>query len=107
MDSEMRAKLVEQANYHRERMKRLSQSEMGAFLKRLIDENDIAWGIFQDVAAPGGFGFHLIKGRRTLEAVVASGKAENLRVSAVPCIKKELAVAAEKTWGDGSVKGTE
>jgi hypothetical protein len=104
MDDQTMTDLITQANDQRERMRGLSAAETGALVKQVIDESDVVWGVFPDKSRPDGAGLHLIKGRRSVSAEVASGEVARLLVSAVPCVARGHAVSAERTWGDGSTK---
>jgi hypothetical protein len=103
MDYEtMKRQLVETANRNQDLMRGMTSKQMGKFVKGLIDTNDVAWGVFGDSAFRDGVGVYLIKGKNALGTVVASGQPEALRITAIPCVELEQAVAAEKTWGDGA-----
>lgn len=96
---QMRKQLIDLANRFQEETSRMSQQERLALMQRLTDETEIAWGVL-----PGpGFQLHLIKGRKRLEARVASGQTVTARMLAIPFSKLEEAVAAERTWGDGKL----
>jgi hypothetical protein len=52
------------------------------YLKSLLEMNDVVIGVYKD---GDGVGLHMIKGRRALAVIFASGKAKNLRFGAIPC----------------------
>jgi hypothetical protein len=81
-------------------------------VKRIIEENEVVFGVWQDDDEPDGVGILLIKGQRRLGALAESGKpaptgAERLtlpaavmKVSAIPCLCLEQAEAARLTLGE-------
>jgi hypothetical protein len=107
MDDDMRRRMTDVANEHRKEMRGMSEKEALQFVKRVISDAEIVWGVYQDATQPNGVGIHIIKGRRALSTIVGSeqfvGKdfAFPIRMSAVPCDCLEQAVATEQVLGDG------
>lgn len=92
---------VEMANDRQNRMRGMSDEAAMQHVKNVVAANQIVIGVWQDATIPSGVGMHIIKGNRTLSAIIASGVPENARISAVPCPNYEQALAAEKVLGDG------
>jgi hypothetical protein len=88
------------ANAHQGAMRGMNGSAALEYVRKVIADNDIVTGIWQEPTAPHGVGIRTIKGQRWLQAIVASGASEKLRVSAIPCVDEEQAVAAERMFGD-------
>jgi hypothetical protein len=107
MDDDMRRRMTDVANKHREEMRGMSEKEALQFVNQVINGAEIVWGVYQDATQPNGVGIHIIKGRRALSTIVGSeqfvgkGFAFEMRMSAVPCNDLEQAVATEQVLGDG------
>jgi hypothetical protein len=101
MNPEDIARVVEKANANA----RLMDGSDGA-VTRIIAENDVVWGVWQDAAQRDGVGLHLIKGRHALKITPASSL-RTIRVSAIPCGCYVDAVARRRDLGDGKVAGVD
>jgi hypothetical protein len=107
MDYDMRRRMTNAANEHREAMRGMTEEEALQFVKRVINDAEIVWGVYQDATQPYGVGVHIIKGRRALSTISKSGQfvgkdfGFKLRFSAIPCDCLEQAVATEQVLGDG------
>ena len=77
----------------------LADGERLQYVQRRVADSEIVFGVWPKAQGTGGFGFHLIKGRRHLAAVMAELPNE-LTTAAIPCVGAEQAVAAEQLWGD-------
>jgi hypothetical protein len=73
---------------------------MMAPVKRLVYDNDLVFGVWQDLAEPEGDGTHIIKGRAVFAELVASGQSQNVRWTAIGCIEAEQAIALQRHIGD-------
>jgi hypothetical protein len=51
---------------------------------KIIAENDVVWGVWQDATQRDGVGLHLIKGRHALK-ITPANSLQTIRVSAIPC----------------------
>jgi hypothetical protein len=72
-----------------------------AYISKIAADNDVVIGVWQEPAAPYRAGIHPIKGRRRLQAIVASrSPGEHMRLMAVPCVGRDWAVAAEQVLDD-------
>ena len=79
-------------------------------IEKIIREHDLGVGVFQDVKSDDGVGFHVIKGRKRLQAIAAKApegstpiigpSGAKLRVTAVPCVELEQAIVVQRMWGD-------
>jgi hypothetical protein len=107
MDDDMRRRMTDVANEHAKEMQGMTDKEALQFVKRVIEDAEIVWGVYQDATQPNGVGMHIIKGRRALSTIseagqfVGKGFAFEMRMSAVPCTCLEQAVATEQVLGDG------
>lgn len=96
--------MTEIANVHQIAMRGMNGQAALAYVKNIIDNATIVFGVYQDAASLNAVGMHVIKGVRELQAVVTSGKTEQLDAAAIPCIDLEQAIAAEQKLGDGLLK---
>jgi hypothetical protein len=96
--------LVALANAHRATMARMSPRAAMAYVTDLVANADVAVGVFTDSQSHDGVGLYTIKGTPELQAIIGSGDGEWLRVTAIPCICLEQAMAARKVIGDGARK---
>jgi hypothetical protein len=64
-------------------------------VKQIIDGAELVFGVYPDNDSSDGVGMLVLKGDRHLKECFASGASVSVRVSAVPCVKVEQAVAAE------------
>jgi hypothetical protein len=69
------------------------------YVQRLVAESEIAFGVWPDPHGTGGFGFHLIKGRQHLVALLEVELPNEMTTTAIPCLGREQALAAEHVWG--------
>jgi hypothetical protein len=82
-------------------------------MKKILDEHEVVWGVWQDPAEPDGVGMLLIKGHRRLAAIasradpapdgttpIRQGGGEMLKVGAIPFNSFEHAVAAQEVLGE-------
>jgi hypothetical protein len=69
-------------------------------IKRLIDNHDLVFAVWQDRSQPDGVGTQIIKGRKTLTEVFTSGQSARVRWTAIPCIEEAQAVALQQVLGD-------
>lgn len=86
--------LVEQANQNATLMDGTTQP-----VRQLIDDSDVAIGVWQDPKARYGVGLHVIKGAKLFKESIASGKPFTARVAAIPCECVEQAIAAQRVFG--------
>jgi hypothetical protein len=98
--------MVDKANKHLEAMQMRDMSEKQAmqYVKGIVEGAAIVLGVFPDAESSDGVGMHIIKGSREVQSVMASGRAENFAVDAVPCIDLGQALFAEQILGDGKYK---
>jgi hypothetical protein len=71
-------------------------------MKAILAEADLVFGIWQNNSESYGVGKYIIKGKRCLEAIVASGDPSRLCVNAIPSTSLEQAVAARKRSATGA-----
>jgi hypothetical protein len=108
MDREELARLVDVANANLS----LMDGTTGP-VQKIIDSHDLVLGIWQEASEPAGVAYSIIKGRRRLKAIAASGKTApegaigigprsvRMKISAIPCECAEQADAARLVFGDG------
>jgi hypothetical protein len=98
-----RRELVAMANSHLERMSAagMSEGEAFAYVKNVIDSHQVVVGVWQDSSEPDGVDMHVIKGMNTLAGILMSGASADVKISAVPCVSYDQAVAAQELLGDG------
>jgi hypothetical protein len=99
--TEFRHEMLSLADRHYEVMEGMSDDEVGAYVKTVIDAATIVFGTYPDAGSPDGVGMYIIKGTREL----ASGRSDQFPMTAIPCLELELAIAAEKMFGDGARGG--
>ena len=91
--------MTERANAHQDAMRGMSDKAATKYVREIVADNDVVFGVWQEPAAPYGVGIRPIKGRQWLEAITTSGVPEMLRLNAVPCAEEAQAVAAEQVFG--------
>jgi hypothetical protein len=101
MNPEDIARMVEKANANAALMNGTDDMVM-----KIIAENDVVWGVWQDATQRDGVGLHLIKGRHPLKITPASSL-PGIRVSAIPCAGYGDAVAKRRDIGDGKLAGVD
>ena len=94
--SELLERLVKAA------MKNLETVHDTKALRRLIDDNDLVFGVWNDPEAPHGVGHHIIKGEGGLDVIMYTKTAHRLDVTAVACRDIEEAEAMRQEFGDMS-----
>jgi hypothetical protein len=99
--SEERRKMIHAADLHYEVMEGMSDDEVGAYVKTVIDAATIVFATYPDAGSLDGVGMYIIKGKREL----ASSRSDQFPATAIPCLELELAIAAEKMFGDGARGG--
>jgi hypothetical protein len=92
------------ANDHLTTMQGMTEREASDYVKKIIANATIVFGVYRDAEAPNGVGMHVIKGKRELQVSIASGETIEIRTDAVPCIELEQVIAAEQVYGDGQLK---
>ena len=75
-------------------------SDSAFLIRKILDDNDVVFGLWQDASEPDGVGMNVIKGKNLIREVVASRKAAKVRIAAVPCKSAEHALATEQVCGD-------
>jgi hypothetical protein len=96
--------LIAKANAAKAEMRGMDLQARYNFVARVVAEAQVAVGVFPDPQEKDGFGHHLIKGRKELEASVANNATVKLMVAAIPCNDLEQAVATERVLGDSPDK---
>jgi len=92
----MKENLVATANRNREKM----DGTTGP-VKQLIAEADVVFCVWSDSREADGVGTLLIKGRRTLGALVSKSETQSVVIEALPCDSAEMAAAALLSFGEG------
>lgn len=92
------AAIAEMAERHRRIILGLTATERPEYVQRLVAESEIAFGVWPDPRGTGGCGFHLIKGRGHLAALLADELPNALTTTAIPCVGQAQAIAAERFW---------
>jgi hypothetical protein len=98
---DLKRAMIDEANERTAEMRGMTSKQKGAYVRGVIENANLVYGVYQDAAAPDGVGMYIIKGRRELEASVASRKTVQLLTTAVACDCLERAVAAARVFGDG------
>jgi hypothetical protein len=80
----------------------LSNDEAAHYVQSVIGTTDIVLGTFADPSSPAGIGAIIIKGREAIEVMGEAGSTK-FSITAIPCERRELAVAALQMWGDGTI----
>jgi hypothetical protein len=92
--------LVSRANSVQRSCAGLDERAAFKVIKATVDDSDVVYGVFPDLAEPSGVGVVIIKGVNLLREVIASGKEISISTAAIPCIEREQALAAAQVWGD-------
>ncbi len=71
-------------------------------LRRLIDDNDLVFGVWNDPVAPHGVGRYIIKGEGDLDTIIYARTPQQMKVTAVACRNIEDALAMREVFGDMS-----
>jgi deoxyribodipyrimidine photolyase-like uncharacterized protein len=94
---------TEKANQHHEVMQGMTEREAAEYVKRVIANAPLVFGVYQDAESPIGVGMYVIKGKRELQASIAAGLPIQIEVNAIHCIEREQAIAAAEAYGDGQM----
>jgi hypothetical protein len=95
LSKELAATIVEMANDNQSRI-----TEDFATVQALIDSHDVAFAVWQDRSQPYGVDYIVIKGVQLLAEVQASGMTRRARMTAIPCINAEQAMALQMVAGE-------
>ena len=95
-----RKKLAKDAVAARKRMRGLDKKAAFTFVKGIIDDAEVAFGVWHDPKQSEGIGVRTIKGLNRLRDLIADNESRELRIGVVPCIEEEQAIAAESIFGD-------
>jgi hypothetical protein len=68
-------------------------------VKKLFDEGEIVFGVWQDPDEQYGVGCLLLKGYELLRECVSNGENIVARTTAIPCECYEQAIAAKRVFG--------
>ena len=98
----LQTKATEIANQHHDVMQGMTERATADYVKRVIADAPLVFGVYQDAESPNGVGMYIIKGKRELQASIAAGLP--ILVNAIPCIDREQAIAAAEAHGDGQIK---
>jgi hypothetical protein len=93
--------IVDMAKAQTEAMRGMDPKAAFRHVRKIIDDNDVVFGVFQDHDSANGVGVKIIKGLPLVEAVATGGVTEMYRMAAVPCISPEQAFAVAEVLGDG------
>jgi hypothetical protein len=86
--TEFTRRLVEMANAS----EALMDGTMGPVL-RIVADNEVVFGVWQDSAQPHGVGTLVVKGENHLREITATGTLAKCRVAAIKCVALEQAEA--------------
>jgi hypothetical protein len=95
---------VKMANEHGRAMRGMSEEAAFVYIKDVIDNADIVFGVWQDSDEPLGVGTLIIKGENQIQAAVAGDEPTKRSITAIPCNEAEQAFAVRDTLGDGAAK---
>jgi hypothetical protein len=93
------ASLATMAEKLRHEIIALVDDERLPYLHRRAVGSEVVFGVWPDPRENAGFGFHLIKGRGHLAALLGE-PLDELTTTAIPCVGLEQAMAAEQLWGE-------
>ena len=74
---------TEIANQHHEVMLGMTERDAADYVKRVIADAPLVFGVYQDAGSPNGVGMYVIKGKRELLASVAAGLPIQILVNAI------------------------
>jgi hypothetical protein len=80
----LRRAATEIANQHREVMQGMTGREAADYVKRVIADASVMFGVYQDAGSHNGVGMYVIKGKRELQASIAAGLPIQIEVNAGP-----------------------
>ena len=75
---------TEIANQHHEVMLGMTERDAADYVKRVIADAPLVFGVYQDAGSPNGVGMYVIKGKRELLASVAAGLPIQIRSTPSP-----------------------
>ena len=78
----------------------MTPKEAMAFVREILADNMIVFAVWQDLSEPNGVGMLVVKGIAHLRESVTSGFPITVKISAVPCVCYEQALALQRTHGD-------
>jgi hypothetical protein len=84
----------------------MSNRERGQLVTRIVADNQMVFGVWPDADQPDGFGVQVIKGEALMPPLEGFELPDEIRVTAIPCVGLEQAIAARDAWGridDGEV----
>ena len=77
----------------------MAELERMQLVTRIVNENDMVFGVWSDPDEPEGLGIQVIKGESLMPPLDGFELAEELSVAAIPCVGLEQAIAARDAWG--------
>ena len=66
---------------------------------KLVAESEMVFGVWPDPERADGVGIQIIKGEYIIPPLVGFETKHELRIAAIPCIGRDVAVAAREAWG--------
>jgi hypothetical protein len=93
---------VEIANRHHAHMQSMTTRQRMDYMRELVASHEVVIAVFDDPSEADGVGIYVIKGKRKLAEVVASGKTARAKIAAVPCVSLEWAITLDEVLGDSA-----
>jgi hypothetical protein len=97
---ELKRRATELANANHSEMQGMSKRAAMRFVREILADNEVVFGIWQDFAEPNGVGMLVVKGIAHLRDSIAHGFPIKVKISAVPCVCHEQALALRQVHGD-------
>jgi hypothetical protein len=69
-------------------------------VKKIINENEVVFAVWQDWSQPHSVDLLLVKGQQRLNEIVANNKSAEVRIAAVKCIEEAQAMALIEVLGE-------
>ena len=81
-----------------------TDAERSDHLMKLVAESDMVFGVWPDPDRADGFGVQLIIGEDMTPPLVGFETKHDIRIAAIPCAGRDVAVVAREAWGVSAVQ---
>jgi hypothetical protein len=98
--SKLKQSATEMANANNEEMQGMSKREAMQLVKKILADNEIVFGVWQDLNEPDGVDMIVVKGTSKLREAIMHNIAISVKTSAIKCLCYEQALALQQKFGD-------
>ena len=71
-----------------------------AEVEKLVEANAVVFAVWPDAEEPDGVGLMIVKGQQRLRSIIANGRRDTVKFTAIPCIEAEQAMALKRVAGE-------